>query len=433
MKRTPSIPPDTQFQGKWDYVLLAVFGLAFLARLFERLNYVLQLAWRPLDFTTNFGVTEWLINYAGGFQRRGLPGSIVHGLYEKLGIIPNTSIIGASIFFYLVFFLYLWRQSTGIVPRWVLLTTPLLGYAVFIDRILIRKDFLILVIFAFALKLICTNRGKVHDLLAALLLGIGVLSYELIAFLGLPAVALLILLRTHVSSRKGDADLFDLIRASFTSLLWLLIPLSSFISVLVFRGTKSRADAIALSWKSAYNPEVPFIGPQGSLAWLSIPSDRYIADSQRMLATTHYGVPFWCILALASLSGAILLAGVIGRCSQKRAWFFLAAVLIQFTCMAPLFYHSWDHGRWVVLSLLTAFVIAMETPLAWQEHFALHSGFPRSLEGFCLPGWVAPLGLAFWGMEIVSWSPQGWLQTAPVGLFLQIYFYLRVLGMSKPI
>jgi hypothetical protein len=409
------------------------FGTAFLARLLERLAHAVRLASQPLDFAANFGITEWLVNYAGGFQRRGLPGAIVHGLYSVFGIPPNASIIVACLGLYILFFAYLWQRSKGMVPRWVLLTTPLLGYPVFIDRVLIRKDILILVILAIAIRLISLNKGKLYDFAAVFALCVGMLSYELLAFLGVPAVSMLFVLRTYASwPPPFNNSVAALLKKSLKSLVLILVPVAAFIVVLVFRGTWQRSEQIALSWKDAYDPTLPFPGPTGSLAWLAVPSSDYIADSQRVLQALHFGVPLWAILIIASISGILFIAAAIGQHSRIRAWFFTWAAILQFVFMAILFYHSWDHGRWIVLCLLSAFLMSVETPLEWQIKFAEMTRLPVSLERFIMPIWFAPLGLALWGVEIVSWSPYGWISTAPIGILVQIYFYLRVLGVPKP-
>ncbi len=222
------------------------------------------------------------------------------------------------------------------------------------------------------------------------------------------------------------------VRRVTTSLTWLVLPLLSLAAVLWFRGTNSRVQAIAQSWRGAFDPGVLFPGPQGAIAWLSLPAEKYIADSQGVLAELHYGVPLWLIVLLASVSGVVLLAAVIGRQSRIRAWFFVAAALLQFLCMAPVFFSAWDHGRWVILCLMSAFILAIEIPLDWQQTWASLSRFPPRLQAVVLPVWIAPVGFAFWGIQVVSWSVYGWLASAPVGLLLQVYFYLRTLGMERP-
>jgi hypothetical protein len=423
---------DALGRKRWDRALLTFFGIAFLARLIERLVYVVHLAGKPLDFKANFGMTEWLINYAGGFQRRGLPGAIVHGLYSAWHVPPGISIVVACLVLYGVFFAWLWNRSKGIVPRWVLLTTPLLGYPVFIDRVLIRKDFLILLILAISLGLISANKGRIYDLIASLVLSLGIFSYELLAFLGLPAVVFLLLFRSYATSEKGCIDFCSVIKRSWQSLVFMLIPIAAFTAVLVYRGTQDRSGEIALSWKDAYDPSLPFPGAQGAMAWLALPSSKYIADSQAVLSMKHFGIPLWFILIVASVSGILFIASAIGQQSRIRAWFFSWTAIFQFFFMSILFYHSWDHGRWIVLCLLSAFLIAVQVPLGWQVAFADVTRFPSSLEGFVMPYWFAPLGLAFWGVEIFSWSPYGWIAASPIGIVLQVYFYLRVLGFSRP-
>jgi hypothetical protein len=420
---------ERQGQDRLDRLLLLAFGFSFSARLVERLVYVFHLGGRTLDFTTNYGLTEWLTNYAGGFQRRGLPGAFIHGLYVQWGVAPNASIVTACVILYAVFSVYLWRRSAGIVPRWVLLTTPLLGYPVFIDRILIRKDLLVLLLFALAVRLICSRRQPWHGFLAGLILAVGILSHEVIAFLAMPSFSALIVLRALAEGRSGVPPV---VRRVTTSLTWLVLPLLSLAAVLLFRGTDYRVQAIAQSWRGAFDPDVPFPGPQGAIAWLSIPAEKYIADAQGVLAELHYGVPLWLIILLASVSGVVLLAAVIGRQSRIRAWFFVAAALLQFLFMAPVFFSAWDHGRWVILSLISAFILTIETPMSWQMTWASLSRFPPQLQAVVLPLWMAPAGFAFWGIQGVSWSAYGWLASAPVGLLLQAYFYLRTLGMGRP-
>ena len=46
-------------------------------------------------------ITEWLINYAGGFVRRGLPGEALYYLSAKLGIQANHIAIAVSLALYL--------------------------------------------------------------------------------------------------------------------------------------------------------------------------------------------------------------------------------------------------------------------------------------------------------------------------------------------
>src|SRR6266446_6911984 len=55
-------------------------------------------------------ISEWLINYQGGFVRRGLPGEIILAL-SKQGINPYLAIIGLSFSIWLLLLLVLLKLS----------------------------------------------------------------------------------------------------------------------------------------------------------------------------------------------------------------------------------------------------------------------------------------------------------------------------------
>src|SRR5262245_73041 len=60
---------------------------------------------------TSFQVSEWLINYEGGFVRRGLPGEVLFAL-AKEGLNPYLLIIGVSLVIWLLLFLMLLRLAS---------------------------------------------------------------------------------------------------------------------------------------------------------------------------------------------------------------------------------------------------------------------------------------------------------------------------------
>lgn len=443
LRRLGSAPASSSTSPQsGERALLLLFGIAYGLALLEQGFRWVDIAGRRFESELDFGLSEWLINYAGGFQRRGLSGAALHAMAERFGWHPGALIVGVSLLLYGLFAIYLWRSSSAMLPRWALLTTPLLGYPVFMDWVMVRKDFLLLLLFAVSIHLLCHGCAAWARPVAALSLAIGVLSYELIAVLALPAAALLLLLPPQacavapaatgfaggdgqpLASRRGPRP---------AALLWLLPPVAALIAVLIRRGTLERSWAIVRSWRFWYREGAGFEALPGAIGWLHLPSERYIQDSQMVLAQSHHGLPMWLILLLASLSGLLLLASALARRSAIRATFFCVCGLLQFTLMLPVFYHSWDHGRWVVLCLQTAMVLAIEIPLAWQQRclaaFALPWSAPAARWSWG-PGWLAPLGLGFWGLKVVFWSPYAWLSAAPVGVLLELYFQLRLRGWS---
>jgi hypothetical protein len=413
-----------------DRNLLIFFSIAFFARLLERLGYWLGLAAKQLSFD-DYPLTEWLINYQGGFFRRGLTGSILLWLWQSFRLPPALVIVAVSFSVFLALGVYLWMKAKGKVPRWTLFTTPLLGYPVFVNGIMLRKDIFMVLFIALSLELITSKRFRGGDWIAGLLMSFLVLSHEVSFFLGFLILVCVVVLRefiTFAQSRnigEQSQGFVAILSINSQKLVWLLMPIVSFI-VVALRGRASNAttSAIASSWKSAYNPSLSFPGAGGAIGWLSKSLQDGIQCSKGTFAMTVYGVPYWIIILLAIISGIMLLAAAISAASPVRAWFFALSALLEFLFMSPIFYTTCDHGRWVILALMIAFILSIQVPLAWQEQVARLTQFPDQLRDFRVPPVLAPLGLAFWGLSVVIWCPFG----APIAVLLQIYFYLRLFG-----
>lgn len=407
--------------------LLAFFVVAFLARLCERLGYWLGMAAKPMTFN-DYTITEWLINYQGGFLRRGLMGSLVLSLWEHFRVPPVQIIVVLCLAAFATLAFYLWHLAKDQVPRWVLFTTPLLGYPVFINGIMLRKDILVALAITVIFHLFIRSRFKGADWIAALIFSLLVLTHEVSFFLAFPALCCTILLRSYANrlSKQSDLQKFHAHFLTVPEFACLLMPLFTFL-VVATQGPAlpNSIDSIASAWRSAYNPSLPFPGPAGAIAWLAKPLQDGIACSKGTFAMLVHGVPYWLIVVLSIVSGIILLASTLAIVSPIRAWFFALAATLAYIFMLPIFYATCDHGRWVILTLLVAFVLSLQVPLHWQDMAAKLTHFPKSLETFVLPYWFAPLGLLFWGLSVVIWCPTG----APVALILQVYFYSRVLGI----
>jgi hypothetical protein len=134
-----------------------------------------------------------MINYQGGFVRRGLPGTLLHGLYGWTGIGPDVAAIVISLSCFILLFVYLLPRAAGILPTWVLLTTPLLGFMIYMNDTLVRKDGFLLLMLAIVMRSLFVEKWNRRDVLIILVLPcIGVLSHEIFAFLCLPAAFLIL-------------------------------------------------------------------------------------------------------------------------------------------------------------------------------------------------------------------------------------------------
>lgn len=420
-------------RSKHERLLLLIFLFAFTARLLERLRYWVDLAQRPLTFN-DYPFTEWLINYQAGFYRRGLPGEFLLSLWRWFHVPPQLAIVTLCLMAYAAFCAYVWTISKDKVPRWVLFTTPVLGYPVFINGIMLRKDIFVVFVIAIVSALIIRSRSRGTDFVAFSLLAALILSHEIAFFLGFFMISLLLLLREYCLRKPGNPmgipwrprGIGTFFAQVSPWLIPLLIPLAAFASVVVRgRASLSAAKQMASPWASAYDPALPFPGPAGAMTVITESQGTYIDMALETLKMNVHGFPYWLILAVSMVSGVILLAAAFACRSQVRAWFFVYCALGTYFFMVPLFYYAPDFGRWVVLCLMVPFLLTIQTPIEWQERITRSVPLPERLENFSLPFWCAPVGLAFWGLSVVVWCPLG----APIGLLAQIYFYLRVFGL----
>ena len=97
----------------WDkaQVLTAVF----LASVWLALAHELARASRRLD---PWIVGDWLINYAGGFVRRGLPGETIRLLWKATGVAPPAWVLCLQLVLYAVFFLSAFRLLRSRLTDW---------------------------------------------------------------------------------------------------------------------------------------------------------------------------------------------------------------------------------------------------------------------------------------------------------------------------
>lgn len=407
---------------RFDKLLLILFAFAFFAKLLERLSYLFSLASRPLNFGESYALTEWLINYSGGFVRRGWPGEILNILYKTFAVPPNLSITLITVVIYIVYAVIVWTKGRSFIPSWAILSAPLIGYPIYMDKIFLRKDIFVLLLLILAIVLVTNFHSIYSDLLSSATITLLILCHEIGFFLAFAPVAGLMILRYY--SIQGLKK--SLLKA-LPSLSWLCMPLSALAAVFLNPGTDRIATSVASSWRAAYDPKDLFPGPIGALAWLT-PDARIntTTQAQLILNENYHGIPYWLIILLALASGTTLLFLAICQRSSISASYFLICVSLQTAGIFPLITGALDQARFTILALNSAFLITIFTPLNWQERLCRAIPTPCAIQFKLAPYWIAPLGLCFWGLPFSSWSLYGWLSSSPFGLILQIYFYLRV-------
>ena len=134
-------------------------------------------------YDNSWTIGEWLINYQGGFIRRGLLGEGIYNLCNVIKISPIFVIWLISISsYYLLLKLTIFESRNKVSSSFLL--SPGIFLAPIIGDFLIRKDLLLLLIFLISLKLMKIKRP---NLIFLNVLNItGILIHESFAIYALP-------------------------------------------------------------------------------------------------------------------------------------------------------------------------------------------------------------------------------------------------------
>jgi len=205
-----------------------VMILSLLSKFFSFILYV-----NDLTDLSGYGFTEFLINFRGGFVRRGVLGEVLMWVTAHTDIHPHVTItvICLSAFcFVLWFFLKVFKKKG--YCWWIVLSPLLCGLMVFV----IRKDYLLYAIIICMFLLVKDSSPAMWKKVMAFALGIlALMLHEAFIFWGIPLFALILL---------KDRN------QRFLNILMLAGLLSVFGVLCVFKGDTATAQSIIDSWNS---------------------------------------------------------------------------------------------------------------------------------------------------------------------------------------
>lgn len=380
----------------------------------------------------HWGMTEWLINYSGGFVRRGLPGELIQLASSGLRIPANFIIIALSslLYFYLTYIFV--THSKGITPPYFVFSPVLLGSAAY-GGYFIRKDVLVLLIFIACLSIISKkwHKGLSFGALNGLA-SVAVLSHESFFFFAIPA---LVMLNANMLVSKGNWKL-ELV-AMWRSALFFLPVFITFALVVVFKGDTEIARSINESWLElwlAINPNACCID-KPSAAIDSIQWDSWKALSLSLSVLNDFslgiyvpvawlGTIYVCFLFmvtyLAPLKPCIYIKEQQNCLDQERDKVTLILSL-QLIFISPLFILGWDFGRWIFLWTTSSFAVYLfaENNLQLSIFHPLMNAtkrlYPRKYWCRYLNGWT----LLLFGVPGCCWTVSSYIGATPLGFYLK--------------
>lgn len=391
----------------------------------------------------NYHISDWLINFEGGFVRRGLIGEMLYLIYKFTHVnIPVLITVFSFCLLLLFSFLFVrkwlqYRLSVILLPSFVLLG----GIGGGNSFMWFRRDVLIylLVWAAFVCYSKLLKNKKKYEILFQIVAIITILSHEASFFYMLPIVACHYFFLNLKNHRRKES-LMKVIILSFPTIC-------TFIICSIFKGNEEVANAIWNSWNPMFVQlcigDVPMgLGPN-ALTWNTITTFKYHAMLNFIKSDS--GIPgflLWPFVYLAILYllvniNRIVLCSVDGK-KPFSVIKYMHVLLIVCFFMLPMFtVLSCDNKRLMLYCTITSFLFYFSVPsnmLGVFYHKQLSNCIKR-ISSFMTQGvlqnkWIFILVLLFAGMPSVYFSFESIFKSSMVGLsFNLINKALLILGL----
>jgi hypothetical protein len=380
----------------------------------------------------NWCMTECLINYAGGFVRRGLPGELALFGSSISGISPNIIIVIACFLLLVGLILFYCRKVTRKMPAFLIFSPIVLGIPAFND-FLVRKDTLCIAILILCLIIEKTKYPILLKNILINLLGItAILSHEGFIFYGFLSI---VTYRYFRSEKK----LINII-ISFSPMI-LTFAISS-----IYHGDELTALAINKSlisvWHSIDPSDKDINFPSCAITSLkySLTNCPWMGYSVLWEISYHIYTPIAWLATIIICYGYLLefivvnpseINGVISSHEVEKSRLF-AILTAQLIFISPLLMIGWDYGRWIFLWTASSLAIYL-LGLNWNDRILLKvttyvAGVQKKIR---LPWTPQKWHLLFFGIPVCSWSVFSYLHATPLGnqvdfiyqsLFNKIFF-----------
>ena len=281
--------------------------------------------------------SNWLVNYRGGFIRRGLGGEIILRTSSFLGISPITTMTCLSLFLWIaliVWFVFKFHQKH--FPLFFLSLPFFLGETILLDpSLFLRQDSLILLIFT-AMLSILTNSKKLPKtalfIAINLLFIFGILIHEVVFFVSFPILFL---------SCWHKKDSF------FKSILFFLPAITIFILCFILPETSSVEKMFLLT------PGIE----RNDIWFMTITTKQNFAviwENASKFAIFYVLIIF--VLTWFVSMNFEKLKIVQNESLKINKNFLFKSLLLQFISILPLYTCAWDWGRWIFLWIASSFI-----------------------------------------------------------------------------
>ena len=405
---------------------------------FETFFTILIILGIPLNLYKNrfydnsWTVGEWLISYAGGFVRRGLPGELIHFISEKYSLSPILLIwIISSVALLSLASLILYFCKNLFDKSFLL--SQLIILAPLSEDYFIRKDAFLVFFYGLSLLILRSFYEKKFNKLITIfsvnfISIIAIFSHESYGIWGLPSIVLIF----YIFERYNQKTIF---KSLLYSTLFLMPSIFSFVLCWLFKGNQDQSLIIHQSWQSLSEilPSVTALykkDPSGAIAAIGWGTSQVFTSSLlsqfNLFIFWHPGM--WLLTIYVAIK---LFIGKKKDLNQKLKRTLLCSQLIAFI---PMFLFV-DIGRWIFMWLTSS---ALLFSFLYQTFgFKKLSYFSSTLKGQQILAKIIPqfssirnynYVLLFFGIPHCCWSLGRYLVSNPIGFGIKnIIFYTKFL------
>ena len=327
---------------------------------FEILFTLLIILGIPLNLYKNrfydnsWTVGEWLISYAGGFVRRGLPGELIHFISTKYSLGPIFIVWVFSIVSLVALILLLLNFCKNLFEKSFLLS-QLIILAPLSENYFVRKDTFLVLLYGLSFLIMkALYRKSINKLIAVLSINfismVAIFSHESYGIWGLPSLLIIY----SIFEKKGKKNIFQ---SFLCATLFLLPAILSFVLCWVFKGDINQSLMIHQSWQSLAEiiPSVSGLyekNPSGAIAAIGWGTSQVFTSSLisqfNLFIFWHPGM--WLLTIFISIR---LFIGKKKDLNQKLK---RTIVCSQFVAFIPLFLFV-DIGRWIFMWLTSSAIL----------------------------------------------------------------------------
>lgn len=315
---------------------------------------------------------DWLINYAGGFVRRGLAGELLFQIHSWVSIPSHLLLTLAQLAIYagVVFSAYrlITKSNIETYGRIAIFSPLFLGFYITDPQAAFKKELLALALVSI-LSQVTLESKKVRRIifpsLFIILYIFAFLSHEVNALVG-PSI---LFGMYYLYKEHSDSKFF------FQAILpiWISTSFLGLISLYMSQPDKAQIGAICARAESITNSESACFGAIEFLALNSIHTSRLVAE------VYSFGEPRLVTFFMALAFSLFIAAGL-----SKRSRVFLIAFLLSLVSLVPAFIYAIDWGRWLMLSFSIALFFHLRFGLVLDLGPGKTEKLPRKLR-YCLP------------------------------------------------